>query len=345
MLITDDGQLTGAISGGCLEGDALQKSQMVILQQKSRIITYDTMDDSADTLGVGLGCNGIIRILIEPLQPGSANNQVEFLKKVVARRQKAVLVTLFSPEQSKESQPGTCIMLDESGVFHGSTGDYEFDEVLNTDAKEVMGSEKNAFKKYITREKPITAFIEIIKPAISLVVFGAGNDVIPLVNMADILGWEVTVIDGRSNYARPDRFEKACQVIVAKPEAVLDQIKTDEQTVFALMTHNYNYDIAMLKALIEKNTSYIGILGPKKKLERMIGELRSDGLDLPEHQLAKIYSPAGLDVGAETAEEIALSIIAEIKAVLSGGTGKSLRVRSGEIHSRSETIIQEKRLY
>ena len=100
----------------------------------------------------------------------------------------------------------------------------------------------------------------------------------PVVNMADILGWETTVVDGRANYAKKERFVSACQVLVSKPEQVLEQIAIDEQTVFLLMTHNYNYDMAMLRQLLQKNVTYIGMLGPKKKRERMLNELKDEGL-------------------------------------------------------------------
>ena len=345
MLITEDGQLTGAISGGCLEGDALQKSQMVIAQQKSRIVTYDTTDETDDTLGVGLGCNGIINILIEPLQPGNPNNQVEFLKKVVSKRQRAVLVTLFDLDSQRGTQPGTCLLLNESDEVFSTSADPKLDDTLKEDARLVMQDKKSAFKKYISEGISLTAFIEYIKPAISLVVIGAGNDVMPLIDMADILGWETRVFDGRSSYARPERFAKACQVIVSKPEAVLNQIEIDEQTVFALMTHNYKYDYAMLKALITKNVVYVGVLGPRKKLERMIEELNNEGIQLSGEQLSTIHGPAGLDIAAETAEEIALSIIAEIKAILNGKEGRPLKAKPGSIHGRGETIIEERKLY
>ena len=139
-------------------------------------------------------------------------------------------------------------------------------------------------------------------------------------------------------------FVKACQVLVSKPENVLEQIPIDEQTVFVLMTHNYNYDKAMLKALVSKKIKYVGMLGPKKKLDRMLGELKDEGFTLTEEQRSIVFGPVGLDLGAETAEEIALSIIAEIKAVLAGKAGQSLRNINDVIHSRADTEIEERRL-
>jgi xanthine/CO dehydrogenase XdhC/CoxF family maturation factor len=344
MLVSEDGELTGAISGGCLEGDALQKALLVLAQQQSRIVTYDTTDEDDNTLGVGLGCNGIIQVLMEPIQPDDQANQLEFLKKVVARRQQAVLITLFDTTLKKEEQPGTCLLLDESGIFYGKIDDTLLDQTIREDAREAMKKGKSLFKQYITANGQLTAFIEYIKPAVSLVIIGAGNDAMPLAAMAEVLGWETRVVDGRSSYAKPDRFASACQVLVSAPEAVLEQIPVDPWTVFVLMTHNYNYDKAMLKALLGKPVRYIGSLGPKKKLDRMIAELRAEGTDITDKQLALIHGPVGLDIGAETAEEIALSILAEIQAALAGKEGQPLKQITDVIHSREDTRIIEHRL-
>jgi len=165
--------------------------------------------------------------------------------------------------------------------------------------------------------------------------------VVPLIAMAEILGWETTVIDGRPAYAKKERFVPSCQVLVSKPENVISQIEIDNRTVFVLMTHNYNYDMAMLHQLLIKNVIYVGMLGPKKKLDRILGELRDQGASFTEEQLASVHSPVGLDIGAETSEEIALSILSEIKAVLSGKQGLSLHSNTGSIHSRNELAIEQ----
>jgi len=217
-------------------------------------------------------------------------------------------------------------------------------DVLIHDAEEVMINQVSSFKNYISNDHDLTAFIEVIKPPVSVIIIGAGNDVIPLVNMTDILGWETTVIDGRANYAKKERFASACQVLVSKPEQVLDQIEIDERTVFLLMTHNYNYDKAMLKQLLQKNGTYIGMLGPKKKGERILDEFKDEGLVFTERQLSVLHSPVGLDIGAETSEEIALSILAEVKAMFANKDVQSLRKIKEVIHPRSATIIEEVKL-
>lgn len=342
MLIEEDGQLTGAISGGCLEGDALRKALLVMTEKKSRLVTYDTMDDDDAKFGVGLGCNGIIQVLIEPIDEANPNNPIQFLKAVNEKRQQSVLVTLFSLQDKKNPQYGTCLLLKEDGGAIDTTPVLK--DILLADAKEALLSQTTSFKNYISEEHNFTAFIEVIKPPVSVIVIGAGNDVMPLIDMAETLGWETTVVDGRANYAKKERFVSACQVLVSKPEQVLEQITIDEQTVFLLMTHNYNYDLAMFRQLVQKDVLYVGVLGPRKKLERMLDELKEEGMKLTEQQLSIIHGPVGLDIGAETSEEIALSILAEIKALFAGRQVQSLRKNKEVIHPRSATAIEEVRL-
>jgi len=339
MLVTEDGQLTGAISGGCLEGDALRKALLAMAQQKPMLVTYDTNDEDDAKLGMGLGCNGIIQVLIEPIDPGKTGNPIQLLKAIAGKRQKAVLITLFSLQDKKEAQPGTCLLFTEDGNIAGNTPQLE--DILIADAKEVLLRQQSSFKNYISEKQCLTAFIEMVRPAVSLVIIGAGNDVLPLVEMADILGWQTTIVDGRPNYAKAERFTKACQVLVSKPENVLNQIAIDDQTVFVLMTHNYNYDMAMLRALLSKDMVYVGMLGPRNKRERILDELREKGIQFTSQQLSILHSPIGLDIGAETSEEIALSIIAEIKAVLSRRLATSLKNKTEVIHSRSAAKIEE----
>ena len=345
MLINDEGMLTGAISGGCLEGDALRKALLVIVQQHSKLVTYDTTDEDDVSVGVQLGCAGIIQVLFEPIDVNAEINPITLLQKSIAKRQKCILVTLFSTEEKNKPQVGTCLLIEEDNTLTGDIPFTGIKEGVMKDVKMAMKTQVSSFKNYNSDGQTITAFIEFLHPPISLVVVGAGNDAIPLVNIADFIGWETRVVDGRNTHAKPERFVSACQVLVSKPEKVLDQIPIDKQTVFVLMTHNYNYDLAMLKALLDRNVTYIGLLGPKKKLVRMVGELKDIGMEITEKQLSSVYGPVGLEIGAETAEEIALSIISEIKAVFAGKKGMSLRDSNDFIHSRFFKPIENRKLH
>jgi len=219
------------------------------------------------------------------------------------------------------------------------------EKMVMEDVQLVMQHKKSVFREYQADGTSITAFIEFLQPAISLVVVGAGNDAVPMMQIADTLGWDVRVVDGRNTHARPERFVAACQVLVAKPEAVLDQLHIDSSTVFVMMTHNYNYDLSMLKALLSTQVPYIGMLGPQKKLDSMLDELRQEGMQLDDAMLSKVHGPTGLEIGAETPEEIALSIIAEIQAVMAGKAGGMLKDKPGVIHAREDTRIEKKQFF
>ncbi|HEY0246524.1 MAG TPA: XdhC/CoxI family protein [Mucilaginibacter sp.] len=341
MLVTDDGQLTGAISGGCLEGDALRKARLVMAQNKPMLVTYDTTDDDDAKLGVGLGCNGIIHILIEPIFTDKQDNPIALFKLFLNKREPVVLVTLFTLNDKQAPQPGTCILLKENEELYGTFPDETIKDALLTDAKDVLKNGNSVTKTYLYGDK-FTCFIELLQPTVSLIIFGAGNDAIPLTQLAAILGWHITLIDGRANYAVAARFPLAKCIIIAKPDQALPQIVLDSRTVIVLMTHNYNYDMAVLKQLLPLELTYIAALGPKKRLERMLDELQEDGQEITPTQLKSIYGPAGLDIGSETSDEIALSILSEIQAILKKRNGTSLREKA-IIHNRTaeQIILQE----
>lgn len=337
MLVTEDGQLTGAISGGCLEGDALRKALLAISQQTNKLVTYDTMDDDDDAkFGVQLGCNGIVHILFEPINVEKNNHPIILLERATQQRINAVLVTIFSMT-NRSIQPGTGILLLDNQANLIAENKFEkYNDIVIQDSETALSCQKSLFNTYSFEGNNLTAFIEFLKPPVSIVIVGAGNDAIPLAQMASLLGWTITVADGRANQATAQRFPLAHKVMVAKSSDVISQISCDAQTVFVLMTHNYNYDLGVLREFMNsKDSIYIGSLGPKKKLERMLSDLKDDGIEITEEQISRIYGPVGLDIGAETSEEIALSVLAEIKAVLNKTPGTFLRDKQDVIHSRS----------
>jgi xanthine dehydrogenase accessory factor len=339
MLVEDNGTITGAISGGCLEGDALRKALLAINQKQNKLVTYNTLDEDDVTMGVQLGCNGIVHILFEPIDPTNSDNPVALLERSLEQRRKVVIATLFSLEDYYGKQPGTCFFFD-GATTHQTISNADLAAELKNDAALVLNSKSSLLKEYLTDK--LTAFIELIEPPVSLIVVGAGNDALPMIDMATILGWQTTLVDGRSTHATKRRFPTVHQLIVGKPEEAIKQIEIDDRTVFVLMTHNYNYDLAMLELLLKNRCTYIGTLGPKKRLQRMIKELEERGMNISEEQRIMCYGPTGLDIGAGAAEEIALSVLAEIKAVLAKRNGSSLRDRKEAIHTDSLMVRKEK---
>lgn len=327
MLITDDGRWEGAISGGCLEGDALRKARQVMLDGQPIVVTYDTMDDGANSFGVGLGCNGIIDVLIEPIAPDSDQNPVALLKEFTSKRDVRALATVLKSDYSSGLTPGNRFLLTEQP--DGSVPDW-----LSEDIVEVFSTGKPLTRTYAVASGSAEVFIERIDPGIELVIFGAGYDVVPVARMARELGWQVTVTDDCIAHLSPKRFPVATCVLYSDREAVIDKLTITNRTAAVLMSHNFNYDRAVLKKLLTTDVPYIGMLGPRKRFDKMQDEFRKDGLHVSPASLERVHAPIGLDVGAETPDEIALSIMAEIKAFFTKGAGGFLKDKPGPIHER-----------
>ena len=295
MLIESDGKITGAISGGCLEGDALRKALHAMSQGEKKLVTYDTLHEDDLSFGVQLGCNGIVHILFEPINGADPGNPIALLENCVSHRKSAVIVTVFSLEKYHGQQHGTCLIFDGDGT-HGTLTDVNLARKIQKDASIVLSKQHSLLKQYPKNEA--AAFVQFLEPPVSLIIAGAGNDVLPMVDIAMLLGWKTTVIDGRATHANRERFSKANKLIVGKPNEAIQQVRIDERTVFVLMTHNYNYDIAVLRILLQQRCAYIGTLGPKTRLNRMLEELKEQGLSISDEQKATIHGPAGLDIGS-----------------------------------------------
>lgn len=344
MLVDENGFMTGAISGGCLEGDALRKALHALERNKNKLITYDTSDEDDAVIGAQLGCNGIIQVLFEPIDYDDPQNPIELLRMAVQSSDKAVIVSLFNLQKTKV-QPGTKYFFNNEHEINNLEESQELNDKIGADARDAINSNRSQFIEYHVEGEQRNAFIHLYKPPPNLVLVGAGNDAQVLSEMAEILGWNISIVDGRPTHANADRFSNSCQVIVSKPELILENLAIGKQTAFVLISHNYNYDLQVLKLLLDKPAiPYIGILGPNKKYKRMLDELKSGGLELTDDQSGRIYAPVGLDIQAETPSEIALSILSEIQAVLTGANVSHLRERRGAIHNHKQSSFKEVRL-
>jgi xanthine/CO dehydrogenase XdhC/CoxF family maturation factor len=328
MLITDDGRWEGAISGGCLEGDALRKARKVMQEGVPVLVTYDTMDDDANSLGVGLGCNGIIDVLIEPVDPAFPANPVVVLKEFVEKKDVRVLATVVRSNTGTGLQVGSRFVL-TTGTTAAIPG------WLSDDMQEVMQSGRPQTRKYSLAGCETEIFMERFDPGIELVIFGAGYDVIPLARLAREIGWQVTVTEDCIAHLSPKRFPAATCVLYADRHAVLEKIAITDRTAAVLMSHNYKYDLAVLESLLKTEVPYIGMLGPRKRFEKMQTEFRNSDKKISPQTYDRVHAPVGLDIGAETPDEIALSVVAEIKAFFSKRPAGFLKEKAGPIHERT----------
>jgi xanthine dehydrogenase accessory factor len=328
MLITQNGNYTGAISGGCLEGDALKKAQLVIFNQKSMVVTYDTTDEDDQKFGIGLGCNGIIQILMEPILIHDSNNPIELLIKAIQQPNEYFLTTFFSLKNALDSQIGTRLCNFKHEFQPAVESPYNDLFLHSLPIHEGVESIKRAT---VTLSEDSFVFIEKFQQPYKVVIFGAGNDVIPLVKILRVMGLPIVLIDGRENLANAERFPEVNQIIVSSAEMVFDQLNVEQQDLVLLMTHNFEYEVKVLERLLEVHPRYIGILGPKKKTLKLLNRLNLPQTDdfIKAHH---IYAPIGLDLGAESSEEIALSICSEILAVFNKKSPSFLRDKIGPIH-------------
>lgn len=341
MLVDEYGNITGAISGGCLEGDALRKALYALDVGENKLVTYDTSDEDDAIIGAQLGCNGIIQVLFEPIDYADRYNPCELLKTVVEQEVPMTISVVFDMDKQEE-QLGTILTADENRAVLGREFPDGLHQALLAKSNEAIGNGSSCFAELVTKEKTHFVFTQIHQPAVKLILVGAGNDAQILAQQAELLGWKVTVTDGRHTHANKERFVGSCQVIVTKPEETLKNINIDQQSCFVLMSHNYNYDLSVLRLILEKpQIPYIGILGPSKKYDRMRHELADDGIQVSKEDLAKIHAPVGLEIGAETPAEIGLSILAEIQSVLTRKEARPLKQKTEPIHDTTANQFQK----
>lgn len=333
MLMTDDGRMTGSLSGGCLEGDVYERARRVMRTGETIVARYDTGASEDIVWGLGLGCNGVVHILIEPLDMDAMPAHLERLQSSVVHQQSCVIATVFGVDKTKHIRLGSRLMINADG--ENLTVEFADDDLTRTllnDARAAIETNQSSTKLYASSNGAVEVFIERIEPPVSVVVFGANADVVPVVELANATGWQVTVVDTQAREASRARFANAHRVILSRPENVSKDVSITARTMTIVMTHNYTHDAELFKTLILSPAAYVGMLGPKRRTEQIIRAAYAEGLTISDVQLNRLHAPIGLDLGAETPEEIALSIVAEIRAVLNNHEGGFLKHRRAPIH-------------
>ncbi len=338
MLVCEGGASTGTISAGCLEGDVVEHAKRVIRAGKAVLVEYDTASTSDEMAwGLGLGCNGVVRVLVEPLAPASV--YVEALRRSYEARAGGASLTVATVYQHtpSDSTPAARRVRIGARLFIDEGGEAAREHLSDEAAAVVEGDVRagaSGVRVYDVAGGSLKVFVETLAPPVSLIVFGAGHDALPVVELARSLGWRTEVVDPRARPVSLSRFAAADRVTLARPEEVGARVTITSRTLTLLMSHNYSHDLELLKFLLASPARYIGVMGPRKRTERMLCELAAggDACSLGEADGARLHSPAGLDLGANAPAEIALSIVAEMRAVLAGRRGGMLRERRGSIH-------------
>lgn len=333
LLLTSGGQRAGSISGGCLEDDLIKKAWW-LTESGPAIRRYDTTPDGEIGTGYGLGCNGIIHVLLERVTAHNAP-VLQVIRDVKITRSVAAIAHTIGPVPNIGQQ----LIIDTAGVVAWRPASMSPPPALENELRAALNDGKSAplQARQISRSvvaDGVEAFLEVIQPPVQLLVFGAGDDAVPLTALAKHLGWRVSVYDGRAHYARPDKFSHADHVLV-RP-AGQSAAEMDQWTVAVLMSHSYSQDLATLRELAPRALPYLGILGPRKRSARLLEDAGIENA----HFLDTLHTPMGLDIGADGPEQVALSVLAEIQATLNGRRGGSLRERSGSIHAPSDDSDQ-----
>lgn len=354
MLITESAHTVGTISGGCLERDVIERAAEVMDSGAPRIIEYDTRGNEDIVWGLGLGCNGVVRILLESLREESDGARaLKFIADCLRARHTGVIATIIGATEtsfksgdkaSRQRTGARLLFVDEQNTTNqniasqfliGDETEDEFIACLREDAGAALTSERSSVRAYETRAGQIEIFFDLIEPPRSLFVFGAEQDALPVVRLARSLGWRLTIVDTRARRRTSERFYEANEVVLCRAEDAASSISLAQDAAAIVMTHNYLDDIELLRCLLPSQISYLGILGPKQRTAKLLEELSAEGVRLTDAQLARLHSPIGMDIGAETPEEIALSIIAEVKAAFANRSGGFLRNRNAPIHDET----------
>jgi xanthine dehydrogenase accessory factor len=321
MLILPDGSRIGAVSGGCLEGELCRRAHWWTSESPAVLKTFDTSTQE-DNEGFGLGCGGGIDLLLERiLDAGIADATHPLLaqQRVTESREVAALAVVVEATTTSGLRVGERFALDDVQQYPELTGllrrcieiGYSFTAELREGA--LAGCR---------------VFLEWLTPPVQLVVCGAGTDAQPVVAQAAGLGWSVVVLDQRADFARESRFPEAARVIVAKDAAALVGLPLDGRTAAIVMSHSFAQDTFFLESLLTQPLGYLGVLGSRRRTLDLLARLGRDTMP------PALHAPAGLDIGAETPEQIALSILSEIQATFARRAGGALRDRDGSIHGR-----------
>jgi xanthine dehydrogenase accessory factor len=333
MLIRNDGTFVGALSSGCLEADIAERAMKLMNSFDAITVTYDTSSPQDDVWGLNLGCNGILQVLLEPLPLSIRSLPLKSISDCISSGTTGVLATVFRVDGELKVAIGSHLFLAENGTIAEDVKHPPLCAALTEDCLLVLRSKSTSNKEYRFTEGVVEALIEFVRPPVPLFIFGAGADAVPLARMAKELGWTVTVVDHRPAFMDKARFDSADRFVLGRPEEVGGKIHLAAEAVAVILTLDFSLDLALLRILLPSPVSYIGLLGPAKRSEQLIQELRETGFTPTADQLSRLYAPVGLDIGADSPEEMALSILSEIQAFLGGRSGGFLRDRSGPIHT------------
>jgi xanthine dehydrogenase accessory factor len=317
MLVGEGGRVLGSVTiGGCVDAQVIEQAEDVLTNNRPRLLEMNLGDEEA--WEIGLTCGGTIEVFVEPVALGETDDVGARMYDRVREHARhgghgAIVTRLDGPH-------GKLLVLDD-GTTEGTLGETFLDQRFAAEAREAIarGASRTLFLE------GVRAFVEVVAPAALLVVVGAGHVAMPLTALARMLGYRTVVIDGRPRFATAERFPDVDELKIGIPSELIRGYPLVPSTALVLVAHDYKYDLPVLRHALASDAGYIGMLGSSRRGATILRYLAEEGLD--EAALARVRVPIGLDLGARTAPEIALAILAEIQAVRGGGSGRPLSAR------------------
>lgn len=312
MLINSNGDFQGMLSGGCLEGDLAERAREVLSSGTAQMVTYDLGLNDAELWGLGVGCDGLMKIFLQPLR--TEKNYAPFV--AIARAYEGdhpeVAATVLASDQHGVEPGATLVTADDNVELFGLTDDAAKD--LLGEAQAALADNISSTRKIQIGDANATVLFALIKPCPRLLVLGAGLDAEPMTRLAAELGWRITVIDHRPAYIEKGSFGDADEVICCPADEMADVVDLAKFNTTIVMSHHLATDRSYLAQLSGSDIPYIGLLGPKDRRRRLLEDLGADARGLE----GRLHGPAGLDIAAVGPAAIALSILAEMHGTLAG---------------------------
>ncbi|AZP22034.1 XdhC family protein [Streptomyces aquilus] len=328
MAVGPGEEVVGSVSGGCVEGAVFELAQEVVASGEARLQTFGYSDE--DAFAVGLTCGGEITLLVRPVTPALDPAFGEVAASVAAGRPVTVATVTDGPAPRGAT---LAVWPDRVAGTLGTTG---LDAAVTADARGELALGATGLRHYgprgERREDAVSVFLHSFAPPPRMLVFGAIDYAAAVARIGDFLGYRVTVCDARPVFATPKRFPPGVEVVVDWPHRYLQGTDTDERTVICVLTHDPKFDVPLLQEALRRPAAYIGAMGSRRTHDDRMKRLVDGGLT--DRQLSRLRSPVGLDLGARTPEEVAVSVAAEIVALRWGGTGTPLTATAGAIHPR-----------
>jgi len=327
MIIEERGQILGTVGGGCGEAQVFQDALRVLQQDKPRFSCVDLTGEINENTATN--CGGIMDVFIDSLRPGNTVSEsiapeqiIEAVLSTYENRELAVLITALESPIDAIIKTGDKLLVKENGEVIGWPGDRNTIEPIIQAALSVLDANKSKRLNVTVADSKLDLFFELITPPAEIIIVGAGHIAQPLSQLAKMMTFEVTIIDDRSNFANRPRFPEADRIIVGEIDEAVAQLPIGPATHIVLVTRGHQMDQAALLKVIHSRAAYIGMIGSKRRVGAVFTYLREQDVD--QELLDRVYAPIGIDIGAETPDEIAVSIMAEIIKLRRKGRAASL---------------------